>query len=379
MRLRTLSLIAVLLVALVLIAMWFGFCRDASDDERPATLLKSKDYVAGVPSPAGLSLGLGGVVITSLGSGQGDGAVYVARSRGDRAKGDDLTKVLDRLPSARAAAPSSGGLPFLPLLGPVSAADEGRTLAIVLGGSREPLGRLLVAPLRPGAAPEVAADIAAFWQDAPEARPSGARASAPFDTVRAADGTLFVSDAGANAILRIGPKRQVSVHASFDLIRPPEGEPFAAVPAGLAFGPDGALYVALFSGEPYGPGRSRIYRLQDRNGDGDAADGGERTIAADGLALCIDLAFGPDGQLYALEYAASLDDGSGRPANGRLWRLRESKAELLADDLLTPMSLVIDERGDAYVSERDTGKVRLFRNAAPPPPSPSPSPSPKKQ
>lgn len=347
-------------LVLLIIVLILGPCSDDDDDTDTSTGLRSSDYATGIPSPAGLSFGVDGLLIASLGTGQADGAVYLSRSKSGESKASEVRKLVERLPSAPAPQPA---LPFLPLIGPTVAVGEDQSLAIVVSGDRDPGGRIFRAPLQAGAASEVAADLAAFWRRESE---GAAVASAPFGAVRAPDGSLFVADARAGAVLRVTNRGVVSVHIRFEPIAPPEGEAFATLPSSVALGPDGALYVTLFSGTPYQAGRSRIYRLQDRNGDGDAGDGGERTIVADALSFCIGMAFGPDGRLYALEYTASLDGRS----PGRLWRLGDASSELLADDLVTPMALAIDGQGNVYISERDTGKVRLFRDLAPPPKQP---------
>ncbi len=140
----------------------------------------------------------------------------------------------------------------------------------------------------------------------------------PFDMARAPDGTLYISDPGRQLIARVSPRGDVSVYARFADIRTDEGEPYAEHPAGLAFGPDGDLYVATFAGGVQPEGRSRVYRLRDRNGDGDAADGGERSVAAAGLTAAVDIAFGPDRAMYVVEYG----DAPQRMSRRRRWRAR---------------------------------------------------------
>lgn len=326
-------------------AIWAVFFRDGG-----GSTSHFHDYVRDIQSPGGLDLGLDGLLIGSMGTGNNDGAVYVARSKGDSASKDDLTKLVERLPSKAAA---SGSPPFLRTFGVTAVSDDAeKGIAIVVGGTGDPFGRVFRATLQPGAPAEEMARL-------------DGRAAA-FDAVRDKDGTLYVSEPLANKIERITPRGQVIPYVIFENIKSPDGQTFAAVPGGMCIGPDGAIYVALFSGEPYQGGRSRIYRLQDRNGDGDAEDSGEQTIAADGLTFAIDVAFGPDGILYALEFATALTGGpSNGPTAGRLWRLADDRTDLLADDLVTPVSLVIDERGRAFVAERDTGKVRILKNAAP--------------
>lgn len=337
----------VLLVGVMALGAWALLFRDG--DDRPPG---ARDYITGLPAPVGLSLGLGGLVITSLGEGENSGAVYRASIEGDRARGDAVSKLVEGLPSRRAGA---GVPPFLATLGPTAAVDEGQSIAVVVSGSGKPFGVLYRAPLQAGAPSGDIADLGAYALSS-SARPP---AASPFAAVRDGNGDLYVSDPLAGLVLKVTPKGELSVFAEFGSVQPPDDQPFAALPAGLVIGPGGALYVTLFSGDPYRSQRSRIYRLQDRNADGDANDPGERTLAAGALSFCIAVAFGADGSLYALEYAGSMDSAN-KLAPGRLWRLRADRAELIADDLVTPTSLVIDGRGRAFIAERDTGKVRML-------------------
>lgn len=67
-----------------------------------------------------------------------------------------------------------------------------------------------------------------------------------------------------------------------------------SVPTGVAFGPDGALYVSEYTGFPFPVGEARIFRV--------GADG-KPTVYADGLTQLTDIAFDTQGNLYALQYA----------------------------------------------------------------------------
>jgi hypothetical protein len=69
--------------------------------------------------------------------------------------------------------------------------------------------------------------------------------------------------------------------------------PIQPVPSSVAKGPDGAYYVAQFTGFPFPEGGAKIYRI--------GADG--TTVYADGFTQLTDLAFDTAGNLYALQYA----------------------------------------------------------------------------
>ena len=70
--------------------------------------------------------------------------------------------------------------------------------------------------------------------------------------------------------------------------------PMQAVPTSVVLGPDGKYYVSQLTGFPFPVGGARIYRVDPRTGAVDAC-------SRRGFTNLMDLAFGRDGTLYALE------------------------------------------------------------------------------
>lgn len=125
--------------------------------------------------------------------------------------------------------------------------------------------------------------------------------SNPWRMARGPDGMIYITDAGANDLLKMDPATgALSTYAVFAPID--DGQ---AVPTGLAFGSDDSatLYVAqlAFSVPPRPIGQIR--RLKDLNGDGDALDEGENLLFIGGLVLPTDIAFNPEGDLFVTEIA----------------------------------------------------------------------------
>ena len=124
---------------------------------------------------------------------------------------------------------------------------------------------------------------------------------------------LLVADAGANALLTVTMDGTIAPYAVFpdELVDAPpdlglpDGElfPMDAVPTSVTVGPDGAYYVGQLTGFPFPVGGAKVWRLADLDGDGDAMEEGEMTVYAHGLTAVVDVAFGPDGTLYAVEIA----------------------------------------------------------------------------
>ena len=82
------------------------------------------------------------------------------------------------------------------------------------------------------------------------------------------------------------------------LFEPVPGNPNAisiqAVPTGNAIGPDGAVYVAEYTGFPYPEGQASIYRI---------GEDGTPEVYAEGFTQITDIEFDKDGNLLVLEFS----------------------------------------------------------------------------
>ncbi|MGX6605268.1 ScyD/ScyE family protein [Micromonosporaceae bacterium Da 78-11] len=185
----------------------------------------------------------------------------------------------------------------------------------------------------------------------------------PNSVLAVRDGEL-IADAGGNSLVRLGPRGRMTTVATF----PPRMVPFPAgfaggpspgtliampaVPTAVVRGPDGALYVGELTGFPFPAGRARVWRV---------VPGHPPTVYAAGFTTVIDLAWGPDRELYVLEIAhRGLLSGD---RTGALLRAgRHGQHRVIASTGLTaPGGLVV--RGHyAYVSNcsvcRVPGSVR---------------------
>jgi hypothetical protein len=329
---------------------------------------------SGLDNPRGLDIGRWGqIYVTEAGRG-GDGPCATDPEGEPTCLGATgaLTKiwhckqrrVLEGLPSL---APEGGGNAIGP--SDVSLGFFRAYMTVGLGqdpGVRDGLGPLgqglgklyRISPF--GRVREVA-DIAAY--EAAANPDEGAEDSNP-NSVLARPARRYVVDAGGNDLLRVGPTGRIRTLAVFPerIVAAPPGIPdlpegteipMQAVPTNVVQGPDHALYVSQLTGFPFPVGAANIYRVERR--------GGEPEVYASGFTNVTDLAFGPDGSLYVVEFATKgLLSGD---LTGALKRVApDGTVETIASEgLVTPYGVAVSRKGDIYVSnhgaEAGTGEV----------------------
>jgi hypothetical protein len=185
-------------------------------------------------------------------------------------------------------------------------------------------------------------------------------------------GKRIVADAGANDLLEVSPKGNVSVLAvfpnrlgemppGFDFIPdlPPAGTllDMDAVPTSVALGPDGNYYVGQLCGFPFPINDSNVYRVP--------ASGGTADVHAAGFTAIIDVAFGRDGSMYVLEIAKNglLNAFIFNDWTGALIRVAPdgTRTEIAAGALFAPGGVAIGSDGALYVTNNSifsgTGQV----------------------
>ena len=116
------------------------------------------------------------------------------------------------------------------------------------------------------------------------------------------DGTLYVADAGGNAIIAVdtasGEVSTFAVTGGLDApFLPPAGTParggdmaIDSVPSCVEVGPDGRLYVSFVSGGPFPTGIVPVYAY---------SPDGTQEVVVQGLTMVADLAFDSSGRMYA--------------------------------------------------------------------------------
>ncbi|GAB4409274.1 MAG: hypothetical protein Fur0044_02820 [Anaerolineae bacterium] len=198
-------------------------------------------------------------------------------------------------------------------------------------------------------------EVANLWELETSQNPGGfIKEAHPYGLAAGPDGNLWVTDAGANDLLKVDPTSgEVEVVAVFDGVPSPlpndarggamESDP---VPTGIAFGPDGSAYVSFLPGFPFLPGSAKVVKVTSN---------GQVSDYATGLTMLTDLRAGPDGNLYAVQIGQFTEQGP-VPNSGAIIRVKEGDAsEVVMSGLSFPTSIDFNTAGDAYVTLNGIG------------------------
>jgi hypothetical protein len=131
------------------------------------------------------------------------------------------------------------------------------------------------------------------------------------------------------------------------------------VPTGIAVGPDGALYVSTLTGFPFPEGGAVVYRMEDKDKDGDALEPGETTVFASGLTTATDLAFEKDGSLLVAQF--SLDMLTEAPGN--VVRIKNGAMSVVGAPLVSPTGITVLDDGTILVAQEFLGIVADINSA----------------
>ena len=170
----------------------------------------------------------------------------------------------------------------------------------------------------------------------------------------------FVVDAGGNDLLRYRD-RDVETRAVFPGV-PTPGPGGAiismdAVPTAAVNGPDRAIYVSQLTGFPFPANGASIWRV---------APGKKPVKWATGLNAVTDLAFGPDGSLYAVQLSATGLGNFGPGSVVKIPKTGGSQHTTVASGLPAPYGISLHDNA-AYVTTHATeaGKGEVVKIALP--------------
>lgn len=191
----------------------------------------------------------------------------------------------------------------------------------------------------------------------------------PYHLTALSGSQVLIASAAGNALLHATTSGQVQVVATFDpIVDPTTGErlvqfpldpdtdcPVEPVPSSVAVGPDGAYYVGELTGAtadnfaempmPTPEGIASVWRVEAGSRDV-TCPSSECVKAVTGLNSVIDLEFGPDGNLYVVEYEqngflATVAPDLGIPLAGGTVK----RCDVATDSC----EIVVGEHGDAFL------------------------------
>ncbi|MEV6414927.1 ScyD/ScyE family protein [Kribbella sp. NPDC051718] len=325
-----------------------------------------KPVVTGLNGPRGVAAN-GAKIVYSV----GDGSVYEAWGYGTN-KG---IRKLGTVP---------GGFP------PAIDTDRwGRTYALTGAGGEPgqplPPGSATLFRLRPGKAPVKVADIAKYQAHDPDPYnlADEPTESNPFGVATLRDGTVLVSDAAGNDLLRVWPNGKIKTVARLKprVVKAPAefgGQlmPAEAVATSVTVGSDGYYYVGELRGFPATAGTSEIWRIKPGSVgavcDPLKPNKGNCKRYADGYTSIVDLAGGPHGTIAVVELAKktwlAAEGPSTEPVIGSLYLQYQGrhhkagyKRELAKGKLVLPAGAAINRWGDVFVSSPLFGPGAVYR------------------
>lgn len=154
--------------------------------------------------------------------------------------------------------------------------------------------------------------------------------SNPVSVDVAADGTVYVTDSGANTVYTYTDADGLQVFHTW---------PENPVPTDVALAADGTVYVSFLSPGEMAPGTAMVQQL--------SADG--EVIATFGdLTALTGLTLGADGAIYAVSLTVGM--GAEGPGPGQVVRVSAEGNEVIADGLMLPYGIATDNDGSLLVT-----------------------------
>ena len=190
------------------------------------------------------------------------------------------------------------------------------------------------------------ANLSAFYQANPVAKPSASDFEPDGDpySLIADMGNLYAVNANQGELEKITPDGTISRVVDLSAT---EGH---LVPTAIALGPDGDFYVGNLFHFPVVNGDAEILKI---------TPDGTVSHFATGLTAVTGLAFGGNGQLYALEFSAAPPSGSPAPiapGTGRVVSVSASGGITpIAGGLSFPTAMTVGPDGALYVSNNGVG------------------------
>ncbi len=208
----------------------------------------------------------------------------------------------------------------------------------------------------------------------------------PFHVTALSGGTALVADAAGNTLLSATTSGAIDWRALFTppvdegnwMIRWKAGEDedipcyVQPVPTSVAIGPDGDLFVGELTGAlsledgVFPIGLSRVWRIDSGANNvvcSEIVPSPRCELLIDGLTSVIDLAFGPDGLLYVVEYdesswLAAFVPGTASGGTVSAYDTQGNLVDVVASGLEFPSAITFDKWGNLWLLENnDTREI----------------------
>jgi hypothetical protein len=270
-----------------------------------------------------------------------------------------------------------GGVPPT-FIAPAIASDGRGQIYVLTAGGPPGTGAATLYRATPGS-PSLRpfADIAAYQETDPDPfnLADEPEESNPFGVATLPDGSVLVSDAAANDLLRVFPNGRIVTVARLkprvvavpdelpDDGFPPAGAllPSEDVATSVTVGADGYYYVGELRGFPATPGTSQVWRIAPNSVnalcDPEAPTTGACQRYADGFTSIVGLGAGSDGSIYVVELVKQSwlqwQLGLVDPPVGAVFRIPPgggAAVELAPGELILPGGVAVDRNGAVYVT-----------------------------
>ena len=230
------------------------------------------------------------------------------------------------------------------MVGPNNLAFAGQTLYAIIGQMNAlPTGTQtfsLLVKVGADGKTETVADLGKYEKDN---NPDGTVPdSNPFGLTAGPDGSLYVTDAGGNDLLKVTSSGEISTVTAW------KDNP---VPTSVAFDSSGRVYVGFLSPNPFAQGSARVERWT----------GGTSEVLVPGLMTVVDLKFGPDNNLYILEHSGERIMGPPphfKENSGRVLKVTSSGLQEMASGLNFPTKMAFGPDGALYVTNNAVARRR---------------------
>jgi sugar lactone lactonase YvrE len=285
-------------------------CSKKTDDAPPPKLIVTT-FATGFTSPNGIATdSAGNIWVSDQGTGANDGKIWVIKPGGD--KFPAIINFESVIVGADFDAPSH--LLF---------ADG---LLYILGAKGK-MYKADVSSFKPGNPPLTASslgveDIGTFVLSYPFVK--NTHQSHPYGITRAPDGSFYITDAAANAVLRRSRTGIYSVVAEVPGVQNPLplGPPMVeSVPTGVIVD-HGKLLVSTLLGFPFPPGKAVIYQI---------STSGELSVFQQGFTSLVDIVAGNDNGHLVAEHGTFGSMGFTKNTGRLVWANGQAATPLVAD------------------------------------------------